>query len=302
MRPIKSIVRRLIGWAVAWRLKHLRISVGDAEYWAARFKAWPAIFSSLEVQRTLELSNGTRMEVGIVDAVERTILTTGKWDEKVATILRSCLHPGNTFVDIGANVGYFTLMASEIVGDQGTVVACEPSVRALRKLSRHLWLNQTRNVFLIASAVGRQAGTNRISLATESNIGGTSIERDGKEIENWELISVRRLDDICTEMNIAPSLIKIDVEGYEFEALRGAEQTLRTFHPVVVCELTNQFLKDFGASAEQLMSFMEGLGYHCFLITETDNGYDLCPCRPAEAPGEQTEVVFSVDRSITMSL
>ncbi|MCA9051195.1 MAG: FkbM family methyltransferase, partial [Planctomycetaceae bacterium] len=165
------------------------------------------------------------MNLGIVDVIERTLLTTGQWDPIVEHVLRSCLKRGDTFLDVGANIGYFSLLASQLIGDEGWVVSFEPSARALSKLTRHLCLNQCDNVTVCSQAMGQSSGTAVLNWAPSSNIGGSTLNRARPSQGYSERVAVRALDDVCREMDLVPSVIKLDVEGFELFALRGAEQT-----------------------------------------------------------------------------
>lgn len=295
IRILKNSAKAAIRSAVKARLQALPLSLQTAEWYADRIKSWPGIFSEMNFQTRRTLPAGMMMDLGIVDVIERTLLTTGEWDPIVENVLRSCLKPGDTFLDVGANIGYFSLLASQLVGDAGTVVSFEPSARALSRLTGHLCLNQCRNVTVCSQAMGESTGTETLNWAPSSNIGGSTIARGIPANGYSEQIAVRRLDDVCRDMSLKPSVIKLDVEGFELFALRGAEQTLRTHHPVVVCELTNQFLTDHGHSGSDMLHFMSSLGYDAWLVTLKEDGRLAAePCRSDQTPRDQAEVLFAV--------
>jgi hypothetical protein len=104
------------------------------------------------------------------ERIERQLLTTGIWAPPVNGVLDAYLAPGGTFVDVGANIGYFTLVGSLLVGDRGTVIAVEPSTRDLRKLTHHLTLNPCANVTVLSVGAGEADGLQELSWATETNI------------------------------------------------------------------------------------------------------------------------------------
>lgn len=258
---------------------------------------WPSILGTLNYQTQRTLPAGMTMNLGIVDVIERTLLTTGHWDPIVEQVLQSCVQPGDTFMDVGANIGYFSLLASQLVGETGRVVSFEPSARALSRLTAHLCLNQCSNVTVCSQAMGEACGSEQLNWAPSSNIGGSTIARGIPSQGYSEQIAVRRLDDVCREMQLAPSFLKIDVEGFELFALRGAEDTLRKFHPIVVCELTNRFLVDHGQSGSEMLQFMRGLGYEAWLISLNEQGTLSAEyCDTNDTPRDQAEVLFARDQ------
>ena len=294
LRILKNIAKAGIRSCVRARLKTLPLSLPTAEWYAEKLKRWPAIFRDLNFQTQQRLPAGMEMNLGIVDVIERTLLTTREWDPIVQQTLIACLKPGDTFLDVGANIGYFSLLASQLVGESGTVVSFEPSARALSKLTAHLCLNGCSNVTVCSQAMGESPGTERLNWAPSSNIGGSTIAR-GKPAQGYsEQIAVRRLDDVCSEMQLVPSFIKLDVEGFELFALRGAREMLKKNHPMVVCELTNHFLKDHGQSGADMLRFMRDLGYDAWLVSLNPAGQLAAKlCQPDETPQDQAEVLFS---------
>lgn len=257
-------------------------------------KLWPAVFSGTSYPLRRELATGMKMNLGIVDIIERTLRTTSHWDPIVEQTLNVCLQPGDVFLDVGANIGYFSLLGSQRVGDGGQVVSFEPSIRALSKLTTHLCINDCSNVTVCSQAMGETAGTGQLNWAPASNIGGSTIARGTPSQGHSERIAIRTLDKVCSEMKLVPSFIKLDVEGFELFALRGARQTLAKHHPVVVCELTNAFLEDHGHSGAEMLRFMRDLGYHAWLIRlDGEGNITADKCHSDETPKDQAEVLFS---------
>jgi FkbM family methyltransferase len=274
MRALKSAVKSAIRSTVRWRLHQLPLSPTAAETWAGRVKAWPAIFDDAALSRMVTLPHNLQMRVGLVDHIERQLWLHQEWDRPVKTVLESLLKPGDTYCDLGANVGYFTLMASRLVGPSGCVVAVEPSTRALRKLTSHLWLNQCRNVLLMSCAVGESRGYSALQLATESNIGGTGIATDESSSHAVERIWIVPLDELLPNGSFHPKLIKLDLEGYELSALRGAIRTIETSHPWIICEVTERLLQKFHATTVELFELLLQRGYRPYVSRERNN--ELC--------------------------
>lgn len=283
----------LIRQTVDCRLNRLPLSAATAEWYADRIRKYPAILGDLNGRRNVQFPIGITMNVGIVDVIERSLLTTGTWDLIVQKCLQQLLTAGDTFLDVGANIGYFSMLASKIVGEAGTVVSFEPSARALTRLTLHACMNRCRNLLVCSHAVGEVAERAALNWANATNIGGSTINRgSGAHVE---AIVVRRLDDVCQELSLRPRLMKMDIEGFELFALKGAIQMLQQHHPDVICELTGAFLRDHGQSSESLVRFMEELNYRAFLLSLSSDGRLLLKrCLPKDTPSEQAEILFSV--------
>jgi len=134
---------------------------------------------------------------------------------------------GNVVYDIGANVGYYTLLASTLVGETGLVMAFEPLPANLIYLRKHLTLNGVYNTQIFEVAVSNENGTAMFSEMSERSVG--HLERTGK-LE----VQVVKLDTLYENGVIPPpDVMKIDVEGAEHQVLTGALSILEEHHPVI---------------------------------------------------------------------
>ena len=291
---LKKLAKKSLRQVIRVRMNCCGLTLAQAEWYAEKIKRYPAILNELNYRRDVNLPLGVRMNVGLIDVIERSLLTTGHWDPIVESCVQQLLKPGDTFLDVGANIGYFSMMASGIVGPNGTVVSFEPSARALTRLTSHGCLNQCRNLLICSHAVGDSIGRSSLNWAPSSNIGGSTISRGKPATGAVEQITIRRLDDVCREFSLTPGLIKMDIEGFELFALRGARETLADHGPNVICELTGSFLEDHGQSARDLVQFMLDLGYTPFQLSESGSGRLVAtPFCLDETPSSQAEVLFS---------
>lgn len=288
---MKSTIRSLVRWLVYLRLQMFPLNEGSALVWAERMKRWPAIFALPVFERVKITRYGARMNVGLIDVIERAVYVSGSWDEHVALLMMDSLTEGQTVVDIGANIGYFTLLASKLVGTSGKVLAIEPSHRNLKKLCEHLWLNVATNVAVLSVAAGRGKTRVSISFPTYNNCGAATL-RPIKSLQSHQALQVA-LDDVFEAHSIRPDFIKMDIEGFELEALRGMERTLRCCSPMVVCEISEKFLSELGQSTRELLAFMKDCGYSCEVISTSASipaGAMISP--NGELPAEQFDAVF----------
>jgi FkbM family methyltransferase len=175
-------------------------------------------------------------------------ILNGTYEPEQTALFEQLIRPGQTVLDVGANVGYYTLLASVLVGPEGRVHAFEPEPRNAGFLRRHAQINRRRNVTVQQAAVSDRAGTGRFDFGSGT---GTGHLADAGALE----VRTVRLDDYCAEHGLAPSAIKIDVEGAEMSVLQGARGTLERHRPIL-------FLSTHGAEAHRAsLAFLRGLGY-----------------------------------------
>lgn len=298
LRPLSSLVKRVIRQLVYLRLGYLPLTLRRAEWWAETVKAWPALFGGTPFVKRMPVPPGLVMELGITDVIQRTLLTDGVWDRPIARLLDRYLQLGGTFLDIGAHIGYFTLYASRLVGEGGKVIAFEPSVRALDRLTTHLCLNNCTNVVLFSVAVGEERSLETFYQATPNNIGASSLRELAHPVKK-ELVPVVNLDEILKGYDLRPDLIKIDTEGYELYALKGMREMLGKHKPEIISELTDNFLVELGASARDILSYMKDIGYDCYALEHREElvGYPLSP-EDAAMVENQVDVLFTVRRPL----
>jgi FkbM family methyltransferase len=145
------------------------------------------------------------------------------WNAVEYAAFRAATRPGGVVLDVGANVGAYSVLFGRWVGPEGRVYAFEPAVAALTGLRRHLALNGVEGVVRAVhaavsdrrgwAALAGAGGQGTARLAEEGNLGGETVE-------------TVTIDDFCAGEGTLPTLIKIDVEGWELEALRGARETV----------------------------------------------------------------------------
>ena len=212
------------------------------------------------VRSAVETRHGFAMNLDLAQFVDRTIYCTGEWEPLETGLIAEILKPGDGFVDVGANIGYFTLLAARRVGPTGRVIAVEANPRTFRLLEANVRLNGCANVALHHVAAGEAAGFATLFEREAGNAGGDQVDftGDGK-------IEVKRLDALVGEQPVR--LIKLDIEGAEAKALRGASGLLeRADAPDLVFEFTPKFLAGMGDDPRELIGFLQRLGYRLEVI------------------------------------
>lgn len=190
-----------------------------------------------------------------LDVLLRELELHGSWEPAITAILRRHVPRDGVFVDVGANIGYYALLASAWVGDAGRVVAFEPLAETFARLLRHIEINGAKNIVPLRLACAASAGTRRMLSFADS--GWSHLSIGGTEGEQVEATTV---DDTVESLDLARvDVIKIDVEGADFDVLRGARRTLERFRPTVLME--THHLHRFGATVEMVCDFLRPLGY-----------------------------------------
>ena len=200
------------------------------------------------------------------------------YERDVTSLFRSRLQPGMSVVDIGANIGYFTMLAASLVGPQGHVLAVEPNPRNVRLLEASRRANHFDHVTIAQSAAGRETGI--LILHTSFSNGTTSAPPDELgQLLSSESVSCLRLDPLLDAWATV-DLIKVDVEGAEYNALLGAEATIRRCRPFIISEFSPGMMPGIShIDGEEYLRWLLALGYDLGVVEPdgslTETGTDI---------------------------
>ncbi len=241
---------------------------------------WSATSVGLGVQHALQLwllrhVAATTIEVDGVEPLPMFLEPTDRvvtprmigervWEPKETYWFVESLREGDTVVDVGANVGYYTLIAASLVGPEGRVYAFEPDPRSFSLLERNVRLNGFSNVVLERKAVADQAGTLRLYLAPE-NKGDHRIYAPSDEQRDWIEVEAITLDDYFGERAAEVDLVKIDTQGAELSILRGMSRILESSERLVLAmEYWPHGLRDFGEEPGELLDLLTAQDFRFF--------------------------------------
>ncbi|MBG0787300.1 MAG: FkbM family methyltransferase [Anaerolineaceae bacterium] len=164
------------------------------------------------------------------------------------------IKPGTVMYDIGANVGYFSLLAAELAGPEGQVYAFEPLPRNVEFLEKHIKINKCNNIEIVEAAVSDHSGEAHFDLGASTAMGHIA-ESGGIQVK------MVALDEMLAAGELRPpDYMKVDVEGAEYEALKGARNLLEKYHPLLFLDThqreahlpTIELLKELGYKFEIL--------------------------------------------------
>ncbi len=210
--------------------------------------------------------DGWRMYADPSDnAVGRHVLS-GRYEPEVVAVFRDVLRPGMSVLDIGANIGFFTLLAAHLTGSAGQVFAVEPNAANVRLIEASRLLNGFAHVTVCQAAAAERTG---IKVLNTFHSNGTTADPSGDPERLWDATTVAclRLDDVLPDHPV--HLVKIDVEGAEYTALRGCERTLRQWRPVIVSEFSpTQMPGISGVSGPDYLSWLIALGYRLAVLRQ----------------------------------
>ena len=213
-------------------------------------------------------SHGITVEIAGCNIRLHPAFCTQNWEMIEAESYRAfaaAVRPGLVVFDIGAHIGTYTIIALKKLGPYGRVVAFEPDDLARRYLMQHLeWNDGTERTTVRGICCGSSVGIESFYYAPNQADGMNSL----LPVEGFEKkeIRVTTVDAEVTKSGLAPSIIKIDVEGAEWEVLKGAELTLRQYHPSIFLSLHPAALKKIHTMPDMVLGWLGEREYHCKVI------------------------------------
>lgn len=226
---------------MALRIAARSIRRGGRAARAASWLGWHVGEVAGPTPRVATLRSGSRMVVDVRDYAHRHILLHGEYEPELTALFGRLARPGWTVLDVGANAGYFSLLAADLGGPGSHVVAFEPQPRIAALLRRTLELNAGARIDVVEAACGDHDGRVALVTPTDPRNSGLATLRAEPASGPTAIVPILRLDRFCAERGLAPDLMKIDVEGAEDAVLDGAQALLAGGRPRhVVCEVWPQ--------------------------------------------------------------
>jgi len=205
-----------------------------------------------------------KINPAIDNGVEKSLYYFGEYEKGTLYIIGELLEEGDCFVDIGANIGLMSIFAAQQVGENGSVIAFEPNPNTKKILQENIQLNDIQHVKVEELAVGSVSKNTKIYDALHINRGSASLIKPDVETDSYD-IRQTTLSEYFTP-NQAIKLIKIDIEGYELEALKGAEKVFAEMDkpPMLIVEFSSQRANTFGDDTSPLYKQLKDMNYRLF--------------------------------------
>lgn len=191
----------------------------------------------------------------------------GVYESGTFAVLARLLKPGDCVVDVGANVGVFSLFVARRVGSRGRVIAIEPLPINLHHLERNMAENRARCVTVVAAAVGASCGRLTI-LMSNIDTGSSSVAaRSGTSFE----VPMQTVDEIVERHGVTPTWVKIDTEGFEVSVLRGMQRILSAANPPkLLVEVNRRMLALAGHNTRDLFDTLRPTHPYMYAVDERD--------------------------------
>jgi len=230
--------RKLL-WSLSFRDKHLLRVLKDKKYYFTHFG---------DITRILYTK-------------QHLVNAKKSFEYDTLELYQNNINKGATIIDIGANVGLFSLLGSELIGPNGKVLAIEPSKQVFDCFNKNIELNNLKNIIAVNVALGEEEGFISMSYPNK---------KDKEKNDAYGFIDTSKVGDVkCVVLDqfikkhdIAKiDVIKIDVEGAELLCLKGAKEILKRDKPVIIFEAFEPYCKRFGYQLYDLLAFLKNYGY-----------------------------------------
>jgi len=211
---------------------------------------------------------GHKMYLDPSDSLKLSI--NQSFEELETKLVKDIIKDGNTIVDIGANIGYFTLIFARLVGEKGEVFAFEPEPNNFNLLKKNIEINNYKNVNLINKAASNKSGKIKLYI-DDFNSGGHSLIAQIRNKQHIEIESIK-LDDFF-DTNKKIDFIKIDAEGAELEVLKGMSTLLNKNDDIkILLEYNPLVFKSFNVTPQKYIDLLMGFNFKIYKFDEkTEN-------------------------------
>lgn len=212
--------------------------------------------------------DGAVFPVVTSDVIQRYLYLFGAWEPHLTNFISRRLAPGDTFIDVGANIGYYSVPAARLVGPTGHVVAIEASPHFHQQLTANAQTNACNNLRAVNTAISDTPGRMTFYLERSTNLGGTTAIRP-RTVESSFEAAAAPLPHIVTDDELAAArIIKIDVEGGEAAAIRGLAPVLHRLRrdAELVIEVTPRLLAKQGHTVDDIIGPLQKHGFHTYRL------------------------------------
>ena len=197
-------------------------------------------------------------------------------DKALLSLFKEMVRPGMTVLDIGAHIGYHTLLAARLVGEEGRVFAFEPAPDTYALLRQNIALNGYQNIIPVPKAVSNQSGQVRLFL-NEYNSGRHNLYDHYRQKGNYVEVESVTLDEFFAGQDISVDFIKMDIEGAEMAALQGMEKLIRSNKNLkLITEFNPGFLRSAGYSPEEFLGKLTEYGFKLYNINSKEERIEPC--------------------------
>lgn len=196
--------------------------------------------------------------------IDKHIYLYGAYEPQILDLIARYLKKGGVFIDIGANIGQHSMFAASIVGVRGKVYSFEPIPYIFNQILDSARINHFDSIISAHNVALGEKNRTATLYVDKSNIGGSSVVKADRKDSSEITIDIKRGDDVLNNIQHI-NMIKMDVEGYEHEALLGMQKTITLYKPIIILEFSGQMYSFKGNNdGDKILSFLEKIGYDIY--------------------------------------
>ncbi len=227
-----------------------------------------------QLSKNYDVGFGVKMYLDITNPLTWDLVGERGHEDEVKKTFVNNIKEGNTIIDVGANIGEFSLIASKKIGPKGKVISIEPLKQAVFWLKKNYILNGFSNYEILEKAVGNKTGTMTLYKKSVSSVQGILDPNITKKeyIPSGEII-VETIDEIISTRNIGGvDMLKIDVEGFEYEVFCGCKNSFKQNKiKKIICEVHSSYLQKKGLDEKMIYSLLKENGFSITVLDTSEN-------------------------------
>lgn len=236
-------------------------------------KIYNYAYRSLSPEGSILLNiNGLKVYVEGKSGIAKLLGIKGSYEEETTKLFSEILKEGMTVLDLGANIGYYSLLIGKQIGEKGKVFAFEPWHESFSILQKNIEVNGFKNIIPVAKAVSNKCGRQKLFLSNDPLEHHLGRESGSKFIET----DVTTVDEFVREQNISVDLVKIDVEGTEMHVLEGMAETISNNpHIKIITEFVPEHLEQNNCSPSAFLRKLFSYGFKLYVINDEKHTREL---------------------------
>jgi FkbM family methyltransferase len=211
----------------------------------------------------VETANG-RFLIDPVSNLGLALCRCGEYESEMTRTLQNLLRPGSVFMDLGANEGFFTVVGARLVGPDGRVIAIEPQSRLLSIVEANCTANGVGKIVEVVNvAISDKSGRSVLFLTSDLNSGASGLSRATRYPLPTQQVNTLTLAELVSRLDLSRiDLLKVDIEGYEYEAILGSQQLFRDgVIRAIALALHPGALRTRGLDPDAILAFLESCGF-----------------------------------------
>jgi FkbM family methyltransferase len=214
------------------------------------------------------LDDNFYMLLNPTEHIQQQLFWYGYYEKELGDLLKKTIKPGDVFLDLGANIGYFSLLVANN-SPSAKVISFEPVRGLFQNMNENISLNNIKNILTVNAAVGEISEEKELFVSASDNLGMSSFHQPGNYSGKTEKVKVVAIDDWFKTSGLSRiDIIKLDIEGSELAALKGMKEVLQKQKPILIVEVNPETLSMFNLKPSNIYNYLKQLNFEGFLILE----------------------------------